>query len=318
MTAPTDASRPDAGVGGGVGRTALLVAHARALEARRSGALAVDPFAEHFVRASPGCADWPDDPALVDPDDPLWGRLATYFALRTKVLDEHLLAAAGSGTRQVVLLGAGLDSRAHRLPWPPGTTVWELDRPGVLDFKQRVLDGLDAVPLARRRTVPVDLRGDWTSALTAAGLDPSRPVAWLAEGLFLYLPAADELAVATALDRLSVPGSTLAYEVKSAPESPAVRAAPVYAAARRRLGIDLLALFAPGPRPDTAAALTALGWSTTTRTPFDHSPTALRPEPRDALAANRWVTCLKRRPGDRSPAAPSGGDGREGVPGGGR
>ncbi|MGW4808050.1 SAM-dependent methyltransferase [Kitasatospora sp. NPDC004272] len=281
------------GVEAGVGRTALLVANARALEARRSGALAVDPFAEHFVRASPGCADWPLDPEQVSPDDPLWGRLASYFALRTRVLDDHLLAVTAAGTRQVVLLGAGLDTRAHRLPWPTGTTVWELDRPGVLRFKQQVLDGLGAAPRAHRRTVPVDLREDWTGALTSAGLDPSQPVAWLAEGLFLYLPAAGELAVTAALDGLSAPGSTLAYEVKAAPESPAVRAAPVYAAARERLGIDLLALFAPGPRPDSAAALTSLGWTCTVRTPFDHFPGTLRPEPHDALAANRWVTCVR-------------------------
>ncbi|BAJ31788.1 SAM-dependent methyltransferase [Kitasatospora setae] len=285
----------DAGVHAGVGRTALLVANARALEARRADALAVDPFAAHFVRASPGCADWPADPAEVDPGDPVWERLAAYFALRTRVLDDHLLGAAATGTRQVVLLGAGLDSRAHRLPWPPGTTVWELDRPEVLRFKQRVLDGLGAAPRARRRTVPVDLREDWAGALTAAGLDPSRPVAWLAEGLFLYLPAAAELAVTAALDALSAPGSTLAYEVKTGLESADVRAADVYAQARERLDVDLLALFDPSPRPDTAAALRALGWTTTVRTPFHHAPAArLRPEPADPLAANRWITCAKR------------------------
>ncbi|MEU6059031.1 SAM-dependent methyltransferase [Streptomyces sp. NPDC047097] len=283
------------GVAAGVGRTALLVAHARALEARRPEPLAVDPYAEHFVRAAPGCADWPRDPSQVAPGDPVWERLAGYFALRTRVLDAHLLDAARAGARQVVLLGAGLDSRAFRLPWPPGTTVWELDRPDVLAFKQRVVDGLPgAAPAAERRTVPVDLRGDWTTALLGSGLDPARPTAWLAEGLFLYLPAEIELRVATALDTLSAPGSTLAYEIKSAPECAAVRADPMYTAARDRLGIDLLALFAPGPRPDTADALTTLGWATTTRTPFDHpTPRLPRREPHDPLSANRWITCRK-------------------------
>ncbi|MFJ5229380.1 SAM-dependent methyltransferase [Kitasatospora sp. NPDC088391] len=279
-------------MGTGVGRTALLVAHARALESRRPRPLAVDPFAEHFVRAAPGCADWPRDPSRIAPGDPVWDRLAGYFALRTRVLDVHLLSATLAGTRQVVLLGAGLDARAHRLPWPAGTTVWEVDRPEVLRFKQDVLDGLAAAPRADRRPVPADLRADWTGPLTATGLDPTRPVAWLAEGLLLYLPAAAELRLATALNALSAPGSTLAYEVKTAPESPSVRSSPVYAATRTRLGIDLLALFAPGPRPDTAATLTGLGWTTTTRTPFDHSP-AFRPEPHDPFAANRWITCTK-------------------------
>ncbi|KDN82148.1 SAM-dependent methyltransferase [Kitasatospora cheerisanensis] len=288
----------DPGVTAGVGRTALLVAHARALEARRPDAMAVDPFAEHFVRAAPGCEGWPLHPDDVAPGDPLWGRLASYFALRTRVLDAHLLTAVRAGVRQVVLLGAGLDSRAHRLPWPPGTTVWELDRPEVLAFKQAVLDDLEAVPSACRRTVPVDLREAWPQALTDAGLDPRQPVAWLAEGLFLYLPAEAELRLAGDLDELSAPGSTLAYEIKLGLEAANVRANPVYAAARDRIDVDLLALFAPGPRPDTAAHLGALGWSTATRTPFDHAaglPRAPRPEPDDALAANRWITGVKTR-----------------------
>ncbi|MFD7642123.1 SAM-dependent methyltransferase [Kitasatospora sp. NPDC059795] len=288
----------DPGVTAGVGRTALLVAHARALEARRPDALAVDRFAEHFVRADPGCTDWPLHPDEVAPGDPLWGRLASYFALRTRVLDAHLLTAVRAGVRQVVLLGAGLDSRAYRLPWPPGTTVWELDRPEVLAFKQRVLDELTAVPSACRRTVPVDLREPWPEALTEAGLDPRLPVAWLAEGLFLYLPAEAEQQVVEALDTLSAPGSTLAYEVKLGLEAATVRASPVYSEARNRIGVDLLALFAAGRRPDTAARLGSLGWSVSVRTPFDHGaglPRAPRPEPDDALAANRWVTCVKGR-----------------------
>ncbi|MFB8240239.1 SAM-dependent methyltransferase, partial [Kitasatospora purpeofusca] len=286
------------GVGAGVGRTALLVAHARALEARRPDPLAVDPYAEHFVRAAPGCADWPRDPAQVAPGDPVWERLAGYFALRTRVLDAHLLDAARFGTRQVVLLGAGLDSRAHRLPWPRGTTVWELDRPDVLAFKQHVLDSLPAAPRAERRTVAADLTTHWSGALRRSGLDPARPTAWLAEGLFLYLPAEAELRVAVALDLLSAPGSTLAYEIKSAAESATVRAHPIYTTARDRLGIDLLSLFSPDPRPRTATLLTTLGWHTTTRSPFDHPTPRLRRTPHDPFDANRWITCRKTTPAD--------------------
>ncbi|MFE6747286.1 SAM-dependent methyltransferase [Kitasatospora purpeofusca] len=300
-TPAADTAVDTAGVGAGVGRTALLVAHARALEASRPDPLAVDPYAEHFVRAAPGCADWPRDPAQVAPGDPVWERLAGYFALRTRVLDTHLLNAARAGTRQVVLLGAGLDSRAHRLPWPPGTTVWELDRPDVLAFKQHVLDNLpEAAPRAERRTVAVDLTTRWSTVLRRSGFDPVRPTAWLAEGLFLYLPAEAELRLATTLDLLSAPGSTLAYEIKDTAESAAVRAHPVYTTTRDRLGIDLLALFSPDPRPRTATLLTSLGWHTTTRTPFDHpTPRLPREIPHDPFDANRWITCRKTAPPDR-------------------
>ncbi|MFJ4184963.1 SAM-dependent methyltransferase [Kitasatospora sp. NPDC089509] len=289
----------DRGIGAGVGRTALLVAAARAVEAHRPDAMSRDSYAEHFVRAAPGCADWPLHPAQVSPADPLWGRLAAYFALRTRVLDDHLLASAHSGIRQVVLLGAGLDSRAHRLAWPAGTTVWELDRPEVLAYKQQVLDALGAEPSADRRTVAADLVDDWPQALAAAGLDPAAPVAWIAEGLLLYLPAAAECRLIDALDRLSAPGSTLAYEVKLDLESTAVRAGATYTAAREHIGIDLLALFAAGPRPDTAADLVERGWLTRVRTPFDFAalhPRAPRPERDDSLAANRWVFATKLAP----------------------
>lgn len=135
-------------VAAGVGRTALLVAAARAIETHRPDALAQDPLAEHFVRAAPASAGWPVRPEQVPAGeaDPLWGRLGRYFGLRTRVLDDHLLHAARQGVRQVVLLGAGLDCRAFRLDWPPGCVVHEVDTAGMLTFKQAVLDRAGAAP----------------------------------------------------------------------------------------------------------------------------------------------------------------------------
>ncbi|MFF3004836.1 SAM-dependent methyltransferase [Kitasatospora sp. NPDC057940] len=288
------AARPRAGVDEGVGPTALMVAAARAIETHRPDALTRDAHAEHFVRAARSSAHWPVHPRDV-PDgeaDPLWGRLGRYLALRTRALDDQLLWSAHLGVRQVVLLGAGLDTRAFRLDWPADLTVFEVDRPEVLAFKQRVLDRVDARPAARRVPVAADLRGDWADALTAAGFQPAEPTAWLAEGLLPYLPAAAEQRLAAAVDRLGAAGSTLAYEAKLGPESAAVRDNPVYTTARERLGVDLLALLDAGPRPDTTADLTARGWSTTVHTPFDftrHYGRGPRPEPHDAFAANRWV-----------------------------
>ncbi|MEU7085380.1 class I SAM-dependent methyltransferase [Streptomyces achromogenes] len=292
-------------VAAGVGRTALLVAAARAIETHRPDALAQDPFAERFVHAAPASAGWPVRPEQVPAGeaDPLWGRLGRYFGLRTRVLDDHLLHAARQGVRQVVLLGAGLDCRAFRLDWPPGCVVHEVDTAGMLTFKQAVLDRAGAAPAAVRRVLPADLRLDWSEALPAAGFDPAAPTAWLAEGLLLYLPAAAERRLVATIDRLSAAGSSLAYEVKLGVEAQRVRAGPVYAAARQRAGIDLLALFDGGPRPDTAGELTARGWTVTTRTPYDFTGVhgrGPRPEPNDALAANRWCfATLPRLPSGR-------------------
>lgn len=294
----TRAAPETAGVHSGVGLTALMVAAARALETARDDALARDVYAGHFVRAAPGCAGWPLHPDEVPggEGDPLWGRLARYFGLRTRVFDDHLLRRAEAGIRQTVLLGAGLDTRAHRLPWPRDCTVFEIDQEPVLAFKEEVLGarscGRPPASGARRTAVPTDLCEDWIPALTAAGFDSSRPTAWLAEGLLLYLPSAAETRLIDAVAAHSAPGSTLAYEIKDIAESAAVRASPVYAAARDRIGIDLLALFDPDPRPDSAAVLGGYGWRTRTDTPFDHARRLGRgplPEPDDALAANRWI-----------------------------
>ncbi|MEU4803853.1 SAM-dependent methyltransferase [Actinosynnema sp. NPDC023587] len=280
-------------LGDGVALTALMVAAARAIETHRPDSLARDDYAEHFVRAAPASADWPVHPRDVPDGDanPLWGRLARYFGLRTRMLDDVVLAA---GNRQAVLLGAGLDTRAFRLDRPPDSVVFELDRAPVLAFKQQVLDSLGAHPRATRHAVIADLRDDWARLLPA--FRPDEPTTWLAEGLLLYLPGDVERRLIDTADRLSAPGSTLAYEVKPVREDPAVRDNPVYASTKAQTGIDLLALFDHEPRPDSAATLTARGWNTRVHTPFEFTRRYGRgplPEPHDALAANRWVTATK-------------------------
>ncbi|MET9372122.1 class I SAM-dependent methyltransferase [Streptomyces griseoflavus] len=286
------------GVDAGVGLTALLVAAARAIETHRHDSLAQDTYAEHFVRAAPACANWPVRIAQV-PDgdsDPLWGRFARYFGLRTRVIDDFVLRSVRTSARQVVLLGAGLDTRAFRLDWPSDCVVYEIDRAGVLAFKHQVLTDLSATPKAERVTVPVDLRADWVTALTTAGFDPAAPSVWLAEGLLFYLPGPAETYLIDTVDRLTTEGSTLAFEAKLEKDLQAYRDSPIYTATRERIGIDLLHLFDEGPRPDSAGDLTAKGWSTSMHTPFDFTRRFRRgplPEPNDALEGNRWVFAHK-------------------------
>ncbi|MBW3363283.1 class I SAM-dependent methyltransferase [Streptomyces microflavus] len=290
------------GVAGGVGVTALLVAAARAIETHRPDSLARDVFAEHFVLAAPASAGWPIHPRQVPEGDadPLWGRFARYFGLRTRVLDDFLMQSVhAGGARQVVLLGAGLDSRAFRLDWPPGCVIFEIDREEVLAFKHQVLDGLSAAPKAARVPVPMDLRGDWAGALPGAGFDPAAPSAWLVEGLLFYLPPAAETYLIDTVDRLSRAGSALAFEVKLDKDLLEYRDSPLYTATKHQIGIDLLDLFDREPRPDSAGSLTDKGWSTSVHTPFDFTRRHRRgplPEQNDALAGNRWVFADKPRP----------------------
>ncbi|MFJ9718589.1 class I SAM-dependent methyltransferase [Streptomyces sp. NPDC101213] len=289
------------GVDAGVGLTALLVAAARAIETHRHDSLARDVHAEHFVRAAPACARWPVRIQQVPDGDgnPLWGRFARYFGLRTRVLDDFLLRSVRTGARQVVLLGAGLDTRAFRLDWPSDCTVFEVDRAGVLAFKHRVLTDLSADPKAKRVPVPADLRADWVAVLTAAGFDPAAPSVWLAEGLLFYLPAHAETYLVDTVDRLTAGGSALAFEAKLEKDLLAYRDSTIYTATREQIGIDLLHLFDKGPRPDSAGDLAARGWSTSVHTPFDFTRRHGRgplPEPNDALEGNRWVFAHKPRP----------------------
>ncbi|MFF8860356.1 SAM-dependent methyltransferase, partial [Streptomyces althioticus] len=249
----------------------------------------------------PACAHWPVRIEEVpDGDDnPLWGRFARYFGLRTRVLDDFVLRSAGAGARQVVLLGAGLDTRAFRLDLPADCVVYEIDRAGVLAFKEQVLAGLSAAPEVKRVPVPVDLREDWAGALTAVGYDPAAPSVWLAEGLLFYLPGPAETHLLDTVDRLTAPGSALAFEAKLEKDLLAYRDSPIYTATHRLTGIDLLHLFDKGPRPDSAGALTARGWSTSMHTPFDFTRKHGRgplPAPNDALEGNRWIFAHKPTP----------------------
>ncbi|MEC3980154.1 SAM-dependent methyltransferase [Amycolatopsis sp. H20-H5] len=286
------------GVTEGVGLTALMVASARAIETHHRDSLVADPYAEHFVRAAQVSTPLPtriEDVPGGDAD-PVWGRGGRYYGLRTRVFDEFLLRSAHAGARQIVLFGAGLDTRAFRLDWPVGTVVFELDLPSVLAFKQSVLAGLDAVAKVANHRLGVDLREGWVSELTAAGFDPALPTAWLAEGLLTYLPAAVEERLLASVDSLSAAGSALSFEILLDQDTAEIREDTIYENTEDELGVNLPSLFDPDPRPDSVAAVAARGWSVTSHTAFEFTRQYGRgpePEVRDALANSRWIFATK-------------------------
>ena len=201
---------------GGVGKTALGVAMVRATESRRADRLFDDPYAQAFVDAAPGA--FPEEPktseelAALGPMASLGAVFYAHAVIRTRFFDDYLTAATAAGCSQVVLLAAGLDTRAFRLAWQAGTRVFEVDLPEVLALKDGVLAAQGAAPHCQRTTVPADLRGGWTKAVTEAGFDRARPAAWLAEGLLIYLSAAETRRLLTSISELSAPGSQLSFE----------------------------------------------------------------------------------------------------------
>jgi len=192
----------------GVGYTALLVAGWRALHAVSAQPLVRDEYAKHFIAAS-------QDPflngALADPGTSL-GALTfpRLYGVQTRFFDEFFTSASGAGIRQAVIVAAGLDSRAYRLPWAGGTTVFEIDQPEVLEFKVRVLADHAAAPTARRIDVAADLRDNWSTPLQAAGFDATLASAWSVEGILPYLTSAAQDTLFDRITELSAPGSRLA------------------------------------------------------------------------------------------------------------
>lgn len=207
-----------------VGSTALGVAAARAAETESADPLIRDPFARAFLDAA-GDGMWSltSDPRLsakladVAPELLAHTRvMVDFMAVRTAWYDEIFLAATSAGVRQVVILAAGLDARTWRLPWPDGTTVFELDQAKVLEFKSGTLASRGAQPKATLVNVAVDLRHDWPKVLQEAGFDATRPTMWSAEGLLRYLPAAAQDLLIARIDSLSPAGTWLATNLPAA------------------------------------------------------------------------------------------------------
>ncbi|MCV7383008.1 class I SAM-dependent methyltransferase [Mycolicibacter longobardus] len=203
-----------------VGSTAVMVATARAAETDSADPLISDPYAKILV-AGAGTGVWEAllDGSLVDKVEALdpeiaavYHHMRNYQAVRTHFFDAFFADAVAAGIRQVVILASGLDSRAYRLDWPAGTTLYEIDQPKVLAYKEQTLAAHDVTPSAERRAVAIDLRQDWPAALTAAGFDPAAPTAWLAEGLLMYLPADGQDRLFDQITALSAPGSRIAAE----------------------------------------------------------------------------------------------------------
>ncbi|WP_407688459.1 class I SAM-dependent methyltransferase [Mycobacterium sp. HUMS_1102779] len=252
-----------------VGVTATMVAAGRAMATRDPRHLIDDPFAEPLVRAVgvdffTKLLDGELDPAAFENASPVrMQAMVDGMALRTRYFDDYFAAATASGVRQAVILASGLDARAYRLPWPSGTLVYEIDQPEVIDFKSNALSAIGAQPSAVRRTIPIDLRADWPTALTAAGLDTAAPTAWLAEGLLIYLPPDAQDRLFDDVTALSAPGSTIGTEfVPGIVDFDAERVREMSSPFREHgVDIDMASLVYAGERNHVVDYLRSRGWN---------------------------------------------------------
>ncbi|KGI71061.1 SAM-dependent methyltransferase [Mycobacterium rufum] len=233
--------------GEAVARTAVLVAAIRADESRRDRPLFEDPFAARLAGEA-------GRKMLARMVAEAGERSTAQIVVRTRFWDEALLRATQT-VRQVVILAAGLDARAYRLAWPPGTTVIEVDQPAVIAAKDGVLAGEQ--PRCHRVSLGADLAGDWSAALTDAGLDPSAPTAWLIEGLLQYLDGDAVHRLFARVHALSAPGSVLLYDVVSAALLTAPEMTGLLASMEAQGSPWLFGIDAPGELAES------LGWTAT-------------------------------------------------------
>jgi methyltransferase (TIGR00027 family) len=254
----------------GVSLTALAVAAGRAVETSRPDPLVKDLFAATLVEAAHSHVEfptaWPSDPEAVSPLQQPLLLASIYIGVRTRFIDDFLQSSPS--TPQTVVLGAGLDTRTHRLAWPAGSRVFEIDHANVLDFKAGVLARLSPLPSCELITLAANLSGPWRAPLLAVGFDPGQPTTWVLEGLLPYLDSAAQQAVLTGLMALSATGSRAVIE----------RAVPLpktddFEARLREFslqtGLPMSQLLARADPPDPEDLLTTAGWRSSGHTVQD-------------------------------------------------
>jgi methyltransferase (TIGR00027 family) len=256
-----------------VGATATMVAAARALASTDTNPIINDPFAAPLVRAvgldffrrlvdgeivGSDAYDGGEKHLALETDS---------IAVRTRFFDDFFLNAARDGIRQSVILAAGLDARAYRLAWPPGSVVYEVDQPKVVEFKSTAMSDLGAAPTTDRRAVSIDLRDDWPAALRRNGFNVTQPTAWSAEGLLMYLPPDAQDRLFEHITELSAPGSKLATEYHPDSGPSMTQRAQEFNERWAKFGcdIDLSGLFFDGERSNVVDYLTDRGWRVTAR-----------------------------------------------------
>lgn len=236
----------------GVAMTAIGVAFVRARETERADRLYSDPCAQLFVDAA--------KPSFGARWDQLLPLAETFYEGRTvwvRLVDDRVEAAARSGIRQIVILGAGLDTRAFRMELPEDTRFFELDLPETFAFKEPVLERAGVTPRYDRRVLPVDLCEDWAESLLAQDFRTDLPTLWVDEGVLGYLPRADAQRVVDTLTELSAPGSR--FDVGRFAIDPN---SGRYPDLRRLVSGDDATPQTGGLGPDIEAWLNAHGWDT--------------------------------------------------------
>ena len=280
---------------------ARLMAANRAVEATRRDPLYRDPFA-HELAGEDGWAAWhavrqASWPGYAVGPDP-------YLTIITRFFDDALIGAVRTAAMtQVVIVGAGMDTRAFRLEWPTGVRLFEVDTADVFEHKERVLRQLGAQPLCRRQVMVTRTHGSLKSALRCSDFDPTHKTAFLIERpQYLRPQAADRLL--RELTALASDGSWVGLSllsdatVRSNFMQPLLRKLEAVGLPPWRFGVD-----------DPEAWLSAYGWSArgvvagAPEVSYNRWPYAYIPRGTPALPRGFFITGWKTR--EEAPCPPS-------------
>lgn len=215
-------------------RTAIAVAAARAIGSRNPDPKTRNP--DHFaakllttqdVECIKGLAEydafsmnWPE---VVEYSRKQWGGMIANHPgvlpfvgvnLRTRHLDAAVLAAMENGTEQIVILGAGLDSRAYRLTasWDGGR-VFEIDFPATQEYKKQKIVNVIGVPPKNLSYVPIDFtQNSLEEVLPSRGYRSGSRTLFIWEGVTMYLPKVAIQRTLAFVARHAGPGSSIIFD----------------------------------------------------------------------------------------------------------
>lgn len=187
--------------------------------------LVTDPFAPAFLGPAARVALRAGRPAVVDAADALASGLIAFVGARHRFIDDALLAALEEGIAEVLILGAGYDSRAWRFADAlDGRPVVELDHPATGARKTRIVARhAGSWPVVDRRTIAADLQAQRLGeVLRRGGVGRHGPVFVVWEGVSMYLSrAAVEETLATLAQ--AAPGSRVALDLWDPTPLPGLR-----------------------------------------------------------------------------------------------
>ena len=141
-------------------------------------------------------------------------RTATFGLVRARICDDTALAASGRGVRQLVILGAGLDTFGLRFP-ESGLTVFEVDLPATAELKRERLAAANLEVPAAVRFVGMDFeRDDLRGQLLAGGFEAAQPAVFTFVGVSYYLGAEAVRSTLAAVTRIAAPESELVLDFR--------------------------------------------------------------------------------------------------------